>query len=150
MNIKKPLNRQNVSVVINQPHSLWNSIDSLLLRHDDCDGVSNHQPRDCWVNSLFRCRSKKTSKLRITGLCEGNSPVTGEFPAVTGEFPAQRTSNAEKDCIWWRHHVMTWETSNGRNCCRMSWYCYFVCFCFCFFFSSLVLCKIKPIICWLL
>ena len=25
--------------------------------------------------------SKKTSKLRDTGLCEGNSPVTGEFPA---------------------------------------------------------------------
>ena len=24
---------------------------------------------------------KKTSKLRITGLCEGNSPVTSEFPA---------------------------------------------------------------------
>ena len=24
---------------------------------------------------------KKTSKLRVTGLCEGNSPVTGEFPA---------------------------------------------------------------------
>ena len=28
-----------------------------------------------------RRRSKKTSKLRVTGLCEGNSPVTGEFPA---------------------------------------------------------------------
>ena len=39
-------------------------------------------------NRLFRRRSKKTSKVRITGLCEGNSPVTGEFPA-------QRASNAE-------------------------------------------------------
>ena len=28
-----------------------------------------------------RGRLKKTSKLRVTGLCEGNSPVTGEFPA---------------------------------------------------------------------
>ena len=28
-----------------------------------------------------RRRWKKTSKLRVTGLCEGNSPVTGEFPA---------------------------------------------------------------------
>ena len=27
-----------------------------------------------------RCRSKKTWKLRVTGLCVGNSPVTGEFP----------------------------------------------------------------------
>ena len=38
-----------------------------------------------------RRRSKKASKLRVTGLCEGNSPLTGEFPAqrpVTGKiFP---------------------------------------------------------------
>ena len=31
---------------------------------------------------------KKTSKLRVTGLCEGKSPVTGEFPA-------QMASNAD-------------------------------------------------------
>ena len=43
-------------------------------------------------------RSKKTSKLRVTGLCGGNSPVTGEFPA-------QMASNAENVSIWWRHHV---------------------------------------------
>ena len=47
---------------------------------------------------LFRHRPKETSKLRATGLCEGNSPVTGEFPA-------QRASNAENVSIWWRHHV---------------------------------------------
>ena len=35
-----------------------------------------------------RRRSKITSKPRITRLCEGNSPVTGEFPA-------QRDSNGE-------------------------------------------------------
>ena len=40
---------------------------------------------------------EKTSKLRVTGLCEGNSPVTDEFPA-------QRASNAEIVPIWWRHH----------------------------------------------
>ena len=45
----------------------------------------------------FRRRSKKTSKLRATGLCAGNSPVTGEFPA-------QKASNAENVSIWWRHH----------------------------------------------
>ena len=47
---------------------------------------------------LFSRISKKTSKLRVTGLWEGNSPVTGEFPT-------QRVSNAENVCIWWRHHV---------------------------------------------
>ena len=48
---------------------------------------------------LFRHRSKKTSKLRVTGLCVGNSPGTGEFPA-------QMASNAENVSIWWRHHVV--------------------------------------------
>ena len=65
--------------------------------HNEREGVSNHQPHDCLFNSLFRRRSKKTSKLRVTGLCEGYSPVTGEFPA-------QRASNAGNASIWWRHH----------------------------------------------
>ena len=47
---------------------------SLLWRHNGRYGVSNHQPHDCLLNPLFRCRSKKTSKLRVTGLCAGNSP----------------------------------------------------------------------------
>ena len=47
----------------------------------------------------LRRRSKKTSTLRVTGLCVGNSPVTGEFSA-------QRASNAENVSIWWRHNVL--------------------------------------------
>ena len=43
-------------------------------RHNDHVGVSNHQPRGCLLNRLFMCKSKKTSKLRVTGLCAGNSP----------------------------------------------------------------------------
>ena len=62
-------------------------------------GVSNHRRRDCLPNRLFRRRSKKTSKLRVTGLCEWNSPVTGEFPA-------QRASDAENVSICWRHHAI--------------------------------------------
>ena len=42
-------------------------------RHNWRDGVSNHQPHDCLLNRLFRLRSKKTSKLRVTSLCAGNS-----------------------------------------------------------------------------
>ena len=61
---------------------------SLRWPHNDRDGVSNHQPHDCLLNRLLKCRSKKISKLRVTALCEGNSPVTGEFPA-------QRASNAK-------------------------------------------------------
>ena len=59
---------------------------SLHWRHNERDGVSNHQPHDSL--RLFRRRSKKTSKLRVTGLCAWNSPGTDEFPA-------QMASNAE-------------------------------------------------------
>ena len=52
-----------------------------------------------FIQPFIQARSKKTSKLRVTGLCEGNSPVTGEFPA-------QGASNAENVSIWWRHHVL--------------------------------------------
>ena len=73
---------------------------SLRWRHNDHAGVSNHQPHGCLLNSLFRRKSKKTSKLRVTGLCAGNSPGTGEFPA-------QMASYAENVSIWWRHHDKT-------------------------------------------
>ena len=46
----------------------------LRWRHNDHGGVSNHQPHGCLLNRLFRRRSKKTSKLCVTGLCAGNSP----------------------------------------------------------------------------
>ena len=48
--------------------------DALRWRHNGRDSVSNHQPQDCLFNRLFRRRSKKTSKLRVTDLCAGNSP----------------------------------------------------------------------------
>ena len=72
---------------------------SLQWRHNGGDSVSNHQPHDCLLNRLFRRRSKKTSKPRVTGLCVGNSPRTGEFPA-------QMASYAENVSIWWRHHEL--------------------------------------------
>ena len=70
----------------------------LHWRHNGHDSVSNHQPHDYLLNRLFRRRSKKTSKLPVTGLCAGNSPGPGELPA-------QMASNAENVSIWWRHHA---------------------------------------------
>ena len=49
---------------------------SLRWRHNGRDGVSNHQPRDCLLNRLFRRRSKETSKLRVTGVFPAQWPVT--------------------------------------------------------------------------
>ena len=87
-------------------HTIWKigyqinvfSIPSLNWRHNETDGVSNHRPWYCLLNCLFRCSSKKTSKLCVTGLCVENSPGTGEFPT-------QKASNAENVSIRWRHHV---------------------------------------------
>ena len=73
---------------------------ALQWRHNGCENVSNHQLHDCLLNRLFRRRSKKTSKFRVTGLCAGNS-------AGTGEFPAQMASNAENVSTWWRHRGLT-------------------------------------------
>ena len=71
---------------------------TLQWRHNGRNGVSNHRHLKCLFNLSLRCRSKKTSKLRVTGLCEGKSPMTSEFPS-------QRASNAENVSIWWCHHV---------------------------------------------
>ena len=56
------------------------TITTLHWCHNERDGVSNHRCVDGFLNHLFRCRSKKTSKLTVTGLCEGNPLVTSAFP----------------------------------------------------------------------
>ena len=56
---------------------------ALQCRHNGHDSVSNHKRLNCLLNHFYGHRSKKTSNLCITGLCERNSPGTGEFPAQT-------------------------------------------------------------------
>ena len=91
-------------VIENWHRDLEKSGDTLHSRHNERDGVSNHQPHDCLPNRLFRRRSKKTSKLRVTALCVGNSPVTDEFPAqVTSNakmFPLGYVIMNTSDTIW--------------------------------------------------
>ena len=72
-------------------------LSTLHWHHSGHNGISNHQPQDCLFKHLLRRRSKKASKLRVTGLCAGNLPGTGEFPA-------QMASNADYFSIGWRHH----------------------------------------------
>ena len=85
---------------------------TLQWRHNVRDSVSNHQPHDCLLNRLFRRRSKKTSKLRVTGLCARNSPGT----------------------IWWRHHEITaFQTNMYIHICIITaisipWYCFKIVF----------------------
>ena len=49
------------------------------------------------LTNVYSDANKKHQSSAVTGLCVGNSPVTGEFPT-------QRASNAESVSIWWRHH----------------------------------------------
>ena len=88
---------------------------SLQWRHNERDGVSNHRHHDYLLNRLLRRRSKKTSTLRVTCLCAGNSPVTGDFPA-------QRASDAENVSIWWRHHVYSMISTNWSHLKSLSWW----------------------------
>ena len=64
---------------------------TLHWRHNDHNGVSNRQPDGCLLNCLFRRRSEKTSKFRVTGLCAVNSPgpviSPHKGPATRKMFP---------------------------------------------------------------
>ena len=103
--------------------SAYNELNFHNNDHDDVtddnrrDSVSKQQPHDCLLNRLFRRRSKKTSKLPVTGLCAGNSPGTAEFPA-------QMASSAENVSIWWRHHVH-W-CSEYSNLIHVIWWFFMV------------------------
>ena len=66
---------------------------------------------------------KENIKTRVTGLCEGNPPVTGGFPS-------QRASNAENIAMWSRHHddmftrirsVDVWGELNSHHNLEMCW-----------------------------
>ena len=99
----RPMHHADKRSVLFYPEYIINWCDIIAIipirwHHNGRDGVSNHQPHDCLLNRLFGRRSKKTSKLRVTGLCVGNSPGIGKFPA-------QMASNSENVSIWWRHHV---------------------------------------------
>ena len=72
-------------------------------------------------------------KLRVTGLCVGHSPVTGEFPA-------KRASNAEYVSTWWCHYVRlwlqcaahcsyVWQSAHWKkiNRCRFAYHNVFIC-----------------------
>ena len=64
---------------------------ALPWRHNGLDSFSNHQPHHCLLNRLFGRRSKKTSKLRVTGLCVGThrGPVNypHKWPVTRKMFP---------------------------------------------------------------
>ena len=89
---------------------------SLQWRHNGHGNVSNHQPHDYLLSPLFRRRSKKTSKLRVIGLCAGNSPGTDysrhKWPVTRKMFPfddfimVKISWHKGNTVSWWPHHLM--------------------------------------------
>ena len=70
-------------------------LSTLQWRHNGHDSVSNHQPHDGFLNFLFRHISKKTSMLRVTGLCAGHRRP-GDSPH---KWPLTRKKFAFDDVI---------------------------------------------------
>ena len=60
---------------------------ALQWRHNGRHSVSNHQPHECLLNCLFRRRRKKTSKLRVTGLCVSTVNSPQKWPVTRKMFP---------------------------------------------------------------
>ena len=75
---------------------------TLHWRHNEHNGVSNHQPHTFLLKRLFRSRSKKTSRLRVTGLLCGE--FTGDRWPVNSphKWPVTRKMFQFDDVI------MTW------------------------------------------
>ena len=83
----------------------------LQWRQNELNGVWNHWCHGCLLNRLFRHRSKKTSKLRITGLCAGNyiGPVTRKmFPfddVIMAYWTIFHTSTIHLPVLSWQRNV---------------------------------------------
>ena len=77
-------NKGNVTTV----QGLWNEF---LVWEREQVPIASHP--DAWIQDRFdvnRHRSKKISKLRVTGLCEGNSPH--KWPVTRKMFPLMTSS----------------------------------------------------------
>ena len=87
--VQKTLGNKTLQWNFNRNSNIFieeNAFKTLLWRHNGRDDVSNHQPHDCLLNRSFRRRSKKTSKLRVTGFVSPvNSPL--KWPVTRKMFP---------------------------------------------------------------
>ena len=144
---------KNVRITDSNYPLKWFWPESNFHYNDGRDGISTHQFQDCLLNRLFRCRLKKTSKLRVTGLCAGNSPSPVNSPhkgPVTWKmFPPDDViisgvsvlfflTNASLRNIWpsKRPPHCTGAQLNGKHCIRNYfhamnhiWYMFYLLYC---------------------
>ena len=87
----------------------------LEWRHYELDCASNHRRRNCFFNLFFRRRSKKTSNIGVTGLCEGNHrrPVNSPHKG-----PVKQKMSPFDDVIMTYH-----KPDKARDVCLVYWMC---------------------------
>ena len=107
----------------------WNLVithsvnESLQWSPNGRDGVSNHQPHWCLLSRLITHRSKKTPKLHVTGLCAGNSPDTGEFPAHMASNAGNVSINFDDVIVISAYHTRIVTFTNVDNAINwVLWY----------------------------
>ena len=87
---------------------------ALPWRQNEHNHILNHRRLECLLNCLLRGTPKKTSKLRVNGMCEKNPPVTSGLTS-------QRANNAVNVSIWWRHHgIWPWIKLKSNELDRFS------------------------------
>ena len=92
----------NMFLVIKGHYSKWSTWPHDISQHFEL-GEGTHISQ-LFNQLLIQAQIKETSKLCVTGLCEGNSPVTGELPT-------QRVSNMENPF----HYFITRTVNFCRN-----------------------------------
>ena len=75
--------------------AVWNH-GPLEWCHNERDGIWNHRRLDCLLSRLFRRRSKKTSMLRVTGLCEGKSTIRWRHHATRATVCFHESSDYQR------------------------------------------------------
>ena len=77
---------------------------TLQWRHNECHGVSNHQPHDYLLNRLLRQMKENFEAPRHQPLCGSHrSPVNS---------PHKGPTTRKKVSIWWHHHAHCWRKSH--------------------------------------
>ena len=112
-------------VTTTKPHC--SSLIVLQWRHNEGDGVSNRWCVDCLLSHLFRRRSKKTSKLRVSGICEGRPLICNEPNQIWFALGCSDNIRVCWRCInslWpskstWRHRSKS-TLAQVMDCCLMA------------------------------
>ena len=102
------------TLIFYRKHDFVFDIIPLQWCHHECTCMSNNWHLLCFLNRSFRRRSKKISKLRVTGPCEEN-------PLVTSGFPSQRPTYAENISVWWCQHALTLKYCRLLKFSMMKW-----------------------------